>query len=171
MPLATSKQQLLQDLANAYHKLVAELADIPPSLTRKVEFEGDVSCCDLIAYQLGWGRLLMGWEQAEHNNQTVYMPAKGFNWGQQKALSAKFYLQYRGTTYAELLTHFAQLHQQLSAWIESLSEPELFALHQRQWTGEKWPLAKWIQVNSIAPYRSARTKLRRWKKQQQLACC
>ena len=50
------------------------------------------------------------------------------------------------------------------AWIDELSDEELFVPQQRRWSGDKWPLVKWIQVNTIAPYNSARTKVRRWKR-------
>ncbi|MFV0414860.1 MAG: ClbS/DfsB family four-helix bundle protein, partial [Chthoniobacterales bacterium] len=40
------------------------------------------------------------------------------------------------------------------------TDQELFESKQRIWAGEKWAVVKWIQVNTIAPYCSARTKLR-----------
>lgn len=54
---------------------------------------------------------------------------------------------------------------QLSAWIDSLTEAELPEPHQRQWTGEKWAIVIWIQVNTISPYKFARTKVSRWKRE------
>jgi hypothetical protein len=68
----------------------------------------------------------------------------------------------------ELRVEFNEIYKELVTWIESLTEQEIFEPHQRGWTGDKWAIAKWVQVNSIAPYRSARTKIRRWKKENEI---
>ena len=49
--------------------------------------------------------------------------------------------------------------------IEALPTADLFKPKMRKWTGEKWAMVKWIQINTIAPYSAARTKVRRWKKE------
>jgi len=59
---------------------------------------------------------------------------------------------------------FLKTVTEISKLIEGLDEAEIFSIHKRKWTGEKWPMVKWIQINTIAPYKSARTKIRRWKK-------
>lgn len=47
-----------------------------------------------------------------------------------------------------------------------LLEEELFIQGSRIWTGTKehWPMARWIQINSAAPFKSFRRKIRKWKK-------
>ena len=39
-------------------------------------------------------------------------------------------------------------------WINDLSEAELFQPEQR----------KWVHINTVAPFTSFRTKIRKWKK-------
>lgn len=36
----------------------------------------------------------------------------------------------------------------------------------RNWSSNKaqWPIWKWIHINSVAPFKNFRTKIRRWKK-------
>ena len=55
------------------------------------------------------------------------------------------------------------------AMIDSLSEEELFKPHMRKWAGEAtktavWEVYKFIHVNTVAPFGTFRTKIRKWKK-------
>nr|WP_231284711.1 ClbS/DfsB family four-helix bundle protein [Leptotrichia hofstadii] len=47
------------------------------------------------------------------------------------------------------------------------TEKELFKQNQRQWastTPSNWPIWKWIHINTVAPFKTFRTKIRKWKK-------
>ena len=53
--------------------------------------------------------------------------------------------------------------------IDSMSEDELFIPHQRKWADEAtktavWEVYKFIHVNTVAPFGTFRTKIRKWKK-------
>jgi hypothetical protein len=168
MPLATNKRELLTHLQVAYLKLLEEVATVPPVLERDQGLEGGISPCDLLAYQIGWGRLLLSWDALETQGKTVDMPAPGFKWNQLGLLARSFYQEHRGQSLAQLQAQFTTLVGEIRQFIESSSDDTLFGTGKRRWAGEKWPLAKWIQVNTVAPYGSARTKLRRWKKTKSL---
>ena len=157
--------ELLSNLNLAYEKLDGEFDTVETEYERDCGIEGNVSCCDIVAYQIGWGSLLVGWEKLELAGKTPEMPAPGFKWNQLGELANSFYEEQSKKSLQQLRNEFSELRQVLTNWINSLSELELFQLKQRRWAGEKWPLVKWIQVNTIAPYRSARTKVRRWKKE------
>lgn len=163
MPLPINKSELLRNLQAAYQKLREEVATVPSELERDAGIEGGISPCDLIAYQIGWGRLLLSWDELEAQGQPVDMPAPGFKWNQLGLLAAHFHQKQRDQSLEQLLAKFDLLVGDLRRFIESNSEDTLFGIGKRQWAGPKWPLAKWIQVNTIAPYGSARTKLRKWK--------
>ena len=164
MPLPINKRELLDRLQTAYARLVDEAADVPAELEREPTVEGGVSPCDLIAYQIGWGKLLLSWDDSESKGEVVEMPAPGFKWNQLGLLAKSFYIERHEQTLAQLLVEFGRLVGDLRCFIESKSEASLFGVGQRRWAGQKWPLAKWIQVNAVAPYASARAKLRKWKK-------
>lgn len=165
MPLPENKQQLLQRLEKAQQKLLAEFDNISNSQAKLAELDKDISCCDLLAYQIEWGRLLLSWENNERNGEDSAMPAVGFKWNQLGLLAKHFYQQHQQHSLTELIAQYSQLQIDLVLWINSLEDTTLFDIKQRQWTGDKWPMVKWIQVNTIAPYQSATTKVRRWKKQ------
>jgi hypothetical protein len=164
MPLPTNKIELLDNLKQAYQKLDSELDSVDSRSERLKQIDGDISCCDVLAYQIGWGHLLLGWEQQEANGSIPTIPAEGFKWSQQKELAQSFYQANSDKTLDQLREEFSECYDAIVAWIDSLTDEELFIPKQRNWTGEKWAIVKWIQVNTIAPYRSARTKVRRWKK-------
>ena len=164
MPLPQTKTDLLNNLKQAYEKLDSEFETVDLESERLLQIEGKISCCDIIAYQIGWGRLLLGWENQEAKGHTPPMPAQGYNWSQQKDLARSFYQANANKNLSQLRQEFSQCLSEIVKWIESLSDGELFIPGQRNWTGDKWAIVKWIQVNTIAPYRSARTKVRRWKK-------
>lgn len=164
MPLPTSQQELLSRFDTAYHKLREEISRVPDELSRAPQLEGGMCLCELIAYQIGWGRLVLQWEAQEQAGQAVEMPAPGFKWNQLGALAQSFYLHSRDDSAAQLLAQFDALASDLRAFIAASSDTFLFGVGQRQWAGAKWPVVKWLQVNTIAPYDSARAKLRKWQK-------
>jgi len=164
MPIPADKCELLRSLQAAYSKLVEEIAEIPSELERTPELEGGISPCDLIAYQIGWGRLLLAWDDLEARGEPVEMPAPGFKWNQLGLLASAFYREHREQTLRQLLVQFEVCLGEIRSFIESSAEDTLFGKGKRHWAGQKWSLAKWIQVNTIAPYGSARAKLRKWKK-------
>lgn len=49
---------------------------------------------------------------------------------------------------------------------ELITEEELFIPEVRKWatTTAKWPVYKWIHINSVAPFTNFRSKIRKWKK-------
>ena len=53
--------------------------------------------------------------------------------------------------------------------IDSMSEEELFQPHMRKWADDAtkaavWEVYKFIHVNTVAPFGTFRTKIRKWKK-------
>lgn len=165
MPLPTNKKELLTNLQKAYSKLDEEFDIIPQDLMREKTVEGEVSPCDVLAYQIGWGKVLLNWEKTEQAGKTPSMPKKGFKWNQLGELANSFYKQYEKKSPTQLRKLFQKTVGEIELLINELPEKEIFKPHMREWTGEKWAMVKWIQINTIAPYSSARTKIRRWKKE------
>lgn len=53
--------------------------------------------------------------------------------------------------------------------IDELTDEELFKPHMRKWADEAtktatWEVYKFIHVNTVAPFGTFRTKIRKWKK-------
>ena len=57
----------------------------------------------------------------------------------------------------------------IQTMIDSMSEEELFQPHMRRWADDAtktavWEVYKFIHVNTVAPFGTFRTKIRKWKK-------
>jgi len=122
---------------------------------------------EMLAYQLGWMELLRGWDSDELTGKQVITPAQGCKWNQLGKLYQGFYEKYSDHSLAELKEMYYIAVNDLVLWIENFDEVELFNPGGRKWaksTASNWPVYKWIHINTVAPFKSFRTKIRKWKK-------
>lgn len=144
-------------------KLLKELDNIPESMTRDCSIDGNISACDVLAYQIGWGRLLIGWYEAGKVGINPTLPAEGFKWNQLGELAKHFYEVHKNDTIEQLIQQFQSNFRDIETIINENSNDQLYKLNVYIWTGI-WPLGRWINVNTSSPYKSARAKIRKWKK-------
>ena len=96
MPLPASHDDLLKALRTTARKLDQEFDTFDrPSHARWLDDDG-VSPCDRLGYQIGWGRLLLGWDADERAGSEPVMPAEGYGWKDLGKLAKSFYDQYKG---------------------------------------------------------------------------
>ena len=166
MAIPKNKTELLKILKTEYKKLLDEFKNIPIEKTRTKTLENDISICDLISYQIGWGTLLIDWYKKGLKNQLPIMPMEGYKWNQLGSLSKKFYSDYKNFTFYELLVLFDKTVNEIVQIIKSESNKNLYTQGIYKWTGAnpRWPLGRWINVNTSSPYKSARAKIKKWKK-------
>jgi hypothetical protein len=122
---------------------------------------------EIIAYQLGWMGLIRGWDKDESEGKDVITPAPGYKWNQMSELYQGFYTKYQDKSITELRTLFAITVDSLTEWLDSFSDEELFKPGGRKWassTASNWPVWKWVHINTVAPFKSFRSKIRKWKK-------
>ena len=162
-----NKQALLDAVQTALDKYLAEFADIPESARNIRAADGGKTPSEHLSYQLGWVHSLLDWERREQAGEEVHTPAEGFKWNNLGGLYQRFYQAYGVYTLAEQQAMLRGKTAELCAWIEGLSEDELFLAGQRKWaeTAARWPLWKWIHINTVAPFTNFRTKIRKWKRE------
>ena len=127
----------------------------------------DRTPAQMLAYQLGWMDLLLGWERDEQAGREVVMPAPGYRWNQLGGLCSTFDDQWRDASIPRLREAFRDRVDGVVALVASLSQDELFTSGQRAWassTPSAWPVAKWVHINTVAPFTSFRTRIRSWKR-------
>ncbi|GIP19975.1 ClbS/DfsB family four-helix bundle protein [Paenibacillus sp. J22TS3] len=165
-----SKAELIEAVHTGYLLLDGEYEGMPEDQKDVPVPEVDRTPAQIIAYQLGWLDLVMSWDRDEKAGRTVVMPAPGYKWNQLGGLYQSFYDQYADCSLADLRRLFGEAEKKWLDWIDTLSEEELFTQGVRKWTGDKpnWPMVRWIHINSVAPFKSFRAKLRKWKKHQSL---
>ncbi len=138
------------------------------------EFNKDIRYSDLertpqemIAYQLGWMGLVRTWDKDELIGKEVIMPAPGYKWNQLGGLYQSFYAKYNDQSLAEMIKLFIDTVESLVEWLNELSDKEIFEPGGRRWaasTSSNWPIWKWVHINTVAPFKTFRTKIRKWKK-------
>jgi hypothetical protein len=161
-----SKQQLIDTIHTLYLLLDAEFEGMGDSHKDIRVKEVDKTPAEIIAYQLGWLHLVQGWDKEEREGRKPAMPSADYKWNQLGAMYQSFYTEYAACSLSELRDLFRMAEQQWLTWIDTFTEEELFVQGFRKWTGTKanWPLARWIHINSAAPFKSFRATLRKWKK-------
>ena len=165
MPVPQNKQELVSEIETNYAKLIADLETIPVELTSNKELEGHakgtlMSVSDLVAYLVGWGELVLKWNRKKAAGELVDFPETGYKWNELGRLAQKFYADFDGLGYADLLIALEKTKVEILQIIDVDSNQ---ALYHEPWC-DKWPKGKMIQLNTSSPYKNARARVRKWKR-------
>lgn len=162
-----SKQELIDEILKRAKLFINEFSDIPEADKNKLIDGVDRTPAQMIAYQLGWINLILCWEHQEQQRMTVATPHPDYKWNNLGGLYESFYKRYEDYSLQELCNMFQESEQQMIQLIENFTNTELFHPGGRKWassTPANWPIWKWIHINTVAPFKSFRTKIRKWKK-------
>lgn len=165
-----NREELILEISNRAKLFIKEFNDIDKKDKDILIDEVDRTPAQMISYQLGWMSLILDWEKQEQQGHTVITPAKNYKWNNLGGLYESFYNEYDKYTLKELSDMFMKKEQQIIELINSYTDVELFEQGGRSWsssTPSNWPIWKWIHINTVAPFKSFRTKIRKWKKLQQ----
>ncbi|MGO2962930.1 MAG: ClbS/DfsB family four-helix bundle protein [Carnobacterium maltaromaticum] len=164
-----NKQELISEIKKRYEKYDSEFEDVPESKKDMRIAEVDKTPSENLSYQLGWVNLLLDWDVQELRGDIVQTPAPGYKWNRLGGLYQSFFEKYGHYTIDEQRAMLRESVNSLCEWVETLSNDELFQPGHRKWatTSAKWPIYKWVHINTVAPFTNFRTKIRKWKK---LAC-
>lgn len=169
MKTYSSKGELKEEIQKAYDKYISEFDNIPEDLKNYRCEEVDRTPDENLAYQVGWTTLLLKWEHDEKSGLRVKTPSEQFKWNQLGELYQHFNEQYAKLSLHELLKILDENINAIYEMIDSMTEEELFAPHQRQWAYDAtksavWEVYKFIHINTVAHFGTFRTKIRKWKK-------
>ncbi|HGD1930961.1 TPA: ClbS/DfsB family four-helix bundle protein [Streptococcus agalactiae] len=163
------KEELKNEINKSFEKYISEFDDIPENLKDKRIIEVDRTPAENLAYQLGWTTLVLQWEENERIGLKVKTPSENFKWNQLGELYQWFTDTYAPLSLNELKLKLNENIDSIYEMIDTLSEEELFKPHMRKWADEAtktavWEVYKFIHVNTVAPFGTFRTKIRKWKK-------
>ncbi|MCL2046408.1 MAG: ClbS/DfsB family four-helix bundle protein [Oscillospiraceae bacterium] len=161
------KNALVSEIKKTSELFIKEFDDIEES-DRHIRYDDvDRTPQEMLAYQLGWMSLIRGWDNDELNGNEVITPAPGYKWNQMGALYQGFYEEYQDESLAQMRSLYISAVDSLIIWLDSFSDDELFEAGGRKWsssTASNWPIWKWVHTNTVAPFKSFRSKIRKWKK-------
>ena len=163
------KAPLSKEVQKVYNMLAEVIAEIPEPLRIQKTIHvqktldstgGKISVADLVAYQIGWGKLLIGWYEAGLAGQKPDMPGEGFSKWDYAGLAKHFYQKYHYEGSVEQNQKFHEVVNRILEIVETeYQKGHLDALGVWGWctlqSGKQWPLSKWIRVNTVAPYKRA----------------
>lgn len=163
------KAPLSKIIQKEYNKLVLLIASIEPSEYDKKNIQGTgglVSIRDIVAYQIGWGTLLLTWYKQGLKGKKPEMPGQGFTKWDYVALAHHFYKNYQGGTFEEQKKTFKDIVEKIIAMTETeYATGNLDKIGVWPWctlaSGKQWPLSKWITVNSASAYKRATGLIKR----------
>lgn len=163
------KEELKNEINKSFEKYISEFDNIPESLKDKRIIEVDRTPAENLAYQVGWTTLILQWEENERNGLKVKTPSENFRWNQLGELYQWVTDTYAPLSLNELKVKLNENIDSIYEMIDTLSEEELFKPHMRKWADEAtktavWEVYKFIHVNTVAPFGTFRTKIRKWKK-------
>ncbi|MCO6183496.1 ClbS/DfsB family four-helix bundle protein [Leuconostoc fallax] len=162
----SNKDELIQAIQTSYQKYIEEFKNIPNDLKDKRVETVDRTPAENLAYQIGWITALLNWENDEMAGKEVFVPAKGYKWNNLGGLYQSFYQTYSDHSLPELIDLLTLRVTELCNLVEKLPADILFEPNHRRWatTNAQWPVWKWVHINSVAPFKTFRTKIRKWKK-------
>lgn len=163
------KAELKNEIDRSFEKYIAEFDDIPEALKDTRAADVDRTPAENLAYQVGWTTLILKWEDDERRGMDVKTPSERFKWNRLGELYQWFTDTYAHLSLAELKARLTENVSRIDAMMDSMSEEELFQPHRRKWADDAtktavWAVYKFIHVNTVAPFGTFRTKIRKWKK-------
>ena len=89
------------EITNRGSLFIGESTDVPDDGWDRLIDGVDRTPRQMIAYQVGWMELLLGWEKDEQADKEVITPAPGFKWNQLGGLYESFYQRWnrKASTY------------------------------------------------------------------------
>jgi len=166
-----SRDELVSKIRSNYTLFIREFKDIDEEFKdTKVETVLR-SPTEILAYQLGWINLLISWDKRERLGETVKTPHADYEWDQLGLLYQTFFQEYSHLSLTELTSQLDELVDTLIIWIGTLTDEELFKQGTLKWTGDKykWPVSRFIHMNSVAPFKSFKEMICKWKKSRRIA--
>jgi nicotinamidase-related amidase len=160
MPKPINRQQLLDEAQKEYEALGKQVAAFTPEEMLRPGVISVWSIKDILAHLLERQRMFMGWYEAGLRGEKPATPAKGYNWSQLPALNQDIYERYKDAKLEAVRNQLEASHKRMLDVAGSLSEEELFTSGRHKWTGVS-TLASYVDANTGAHYRWARTGIRR----------
>ncbi|PID33322.1 hypothetical protein CR969_01390 [Candidatus Saccharibacteria bacterium] len=168
MPVPTTKDELIKDIETTYKKLRPEF-DIDEKLALEETMEGQIkgttmSVHNLVSYLNGWGQRMLEWDDFYRKNHQI--PEIGTNYGE---IAKSFYEKYQGVDYQKLLGQFDKTVEDILKMLEGKTNDELYGnVWYTASSGSEYSFGRLVQFNTSSPYKNARNRIRKWKKEKNL---
>lgn len=160
MAVPEDKKQLIEAIEKNYRLLKIQMNRFPPAQRTLRVMEGHakdtlMSLDDLVSYLIGWGQLVLKWQENFKNVEDIDFPDTNYKWNELGRLAQKFYLDYSSYTSEELVQ---LLDTVVSEILQNIDKTTNFDLYEKPWYG-KWTLGRMIQFDTASPYNNAKNRI------------
>ncbi len=140
---------------------------VPDSNKTDENLDGSNFIAHIIAYQIGWGQLLISWYEAGVQQKKIIMPGEGFSTWNYSALAERFRQKYHLDGAIQQIALLDQTVHAILVFVEKeYQSGQLDKTGVWDWctlpSGKMWPLSKWVQVNTVAPYKRAASSIKKF---------
>ena len=163
MPIPKTRRALVDAVEQSFAKLHAELDDAGPRL-------GGVCCVDdwsvksMLAVRAWWSHSVVDWIEEGRTGATPVTPAVGYRWKETPRLNADIARRARRASYRSVRADLHAGYGRVVALIADLDDHELLDVGAFAWAG-KYPIRRWISLNTSRQYVTARTYVRRARRE------
>ncbi len=159
MPIPKTRLELIGQLHSTFGKLRLELDNGGPRL-------GNLPCVDgwtvkdLLAVRVWWTENVAAWIETGRRGEVPITPAAGYKWHETPRLNANIVRSSHRESYRSIRRRLERGFAQVLSLIDELSDRELLEVGTFPWAG-KYPISRWISINTVRQYTTARTFIRR----------
>ncbi|MGD2134708.1 MAG: ClbS/DfsB family four-helix bundle protein [Gemmatimonadales bacterium] len=159
MPIPRTRAALTDLVRTSYEKLGKELDAVDPD-DADLPCVDDWSTKDMLAVRVWWTEHVVEWIQMGQRGEHPATPAPGYGWRETPRLNANIVAQSKTETFESIRARLDRGAARVLATIDALDDRELLEPAVFDWAG-KWPIARWISINTARQYATARTYVRR----------
>ena len=159
MPIPSTRAELVDQTRAAFERLRAELEAAGPRAAPLPSVD-DWSVKDLLVVRAWWSEKVVDWVEAGRRGELPVLPAAGYRWNETPRLNADLVAAARRESYSSVRARLESAYEAVLRTIDSLDDRELLAVGVFEWAG-KWPISRWISINTARQYTTARTYVRR----------
>jgi hypothetical protein len=159
MPIPKTRDELTELVESSWEKLRRELDEAGPKVAQ-LNCVDDWTVKDLLAVRAWWTESVLDWIDAGRRGESPTLPAPGYSWRETPRLNADIVEAARSEPFRAIRDRLEKGFSRVLATIDALDDTELLQVGIFDWA-DKWPVARWISVNTARQYTTARTFIRR----------
>jgi len=159
MPIPTTRDELVELVEAAFAKLRVELDRLDPPAA-ELHCVDDWRIKDLLAVRAWWTERVVDWIEAGRRGESPMTPAPGYGWRETPRLNADIVRLSRAEPLDVLRKRLDRGYERVRSTIDALDDVELLDVGSFGWAG-RWPIARWISINTARQYTTARSYMRR----------
>lgn len=159
MPIRKTRAELIDMTRSSFEKLSAELG-AAGARAGSLPCVDEWTVKDLLVVRVWWSENVIDWIEAGRRGEVPVTPAAGYGWSETPRLNADVVRAAQRESYRSVRARLERGFERVISTIDALDDRELLGVGVFAWAG-KYPIARWISLNTARQYTTARTFIRR----------